>query len=121
MRSLYLQKSTRQLEMSLDTLPYMPEPYIPNVKMKSQCLSRRLAKEKVQCPGCKKFLQVATLAWRHKCKVPKHIPEDVVQQRLQHMRDEAAKSFRKRQETQNSSNTDAIDEDDTDNTQAGSE
>ena len=74
--------------------------------MKSQYLSRRLAKEKTQCPECNKILQVGTLAWSHRCKVQKSLPEDVVQQRLEKMRKEAAKSFKKHQEAQNSSNTD---------------
>jgi predicted Fe-S protein YdhL (DUF1289 family) len=101
--------------MTFDPLSYMPD----LVKMKSQCLSRRLAKEKTQCPGCKKVLQEGTLAWSHRCKVQKNVPEEVVRQRLQKMRDDAAKSFKQRQEAQNSSNIDAIDTIDT--TQTGSE
>ena len=68
-----------------------------DAKMKSQYLSRRLAKEKTQCPGCNKILQVGTLAWYHRCKVVKQVPEEVAQQRLEKMRGEAVKSFRKRQ------------------------
>ena len=86
-------------KMTVDTPLYMPDP-VKN--MKSHCLSRRLAKEKTQYPGCNKILQVGTLAWSHRCKVPKNIPEDIVQQRLQKMRDEAARSFKRRQ-AQNSS------------------
>ena len=80
--------------MNVDTPFYMPDPV---KKMKSHCLSRRLAKEKTQCPGCNKILQVGTLAWSHRCRVQKNIPDDVVQQRLQKMRDEAARSFKRRQ------------------------
>jgi len=83
--------------MSIDTLQYVSN---SGVKMKSQYLSRRLAKEKTQCPDCKKLLQVGTLAWYHRCRVAKHVPEEVVQHRLEKMREEAAKSFRKRQAAQ---------------------
>jgi hypothetical protein len=69
--------------------------------MKTQYLSRRLAKEKTQCPGCSKVLQVGTLAWAHRCRVAKkQVPEEVAQQRLEKMREEAVKSFRKRQAAQ---------------------
>ncbi len=99
--------------MKAATISYVSD---PGVKMKSQCLSRRLAKE--QCPGCKKVLQVGTLAWSHRCRIRKNVPEDVKRERLQKMRDDAAKNFKQRQEAQaqNSSNIDAID-----TTQTGSE
>ena len=83
--------------MSTATLQFVSD---PGVKMKSQYLSRRLAKEKTQCPGCNKVLQVGTLAWSHHCRVVKHVPEEAAQQRLEKMREEAAKSFRKRQAAQ---------------------
>ena len=75
-------------------------PTVPDISdtMKGPYLSRRLAKEKTTCPGCHKSLQVGTLAWSHKCRIVKPIPEDVVQQRLGRMREAAVKSFQLRQE-----------------------
>ena len=90
-------KLPEQHKMSIDTLQSMSD---SGAKMKSQYLSRRLAKEKTQCPGCNKILQVGTLAWSHRCRVAKHVPEEVAQQRLEKMREAAAESFRKRQEAQ---------------------
>ena len=50
------------------------------------CLSRRLAREKAECPGCGKVLQVGTLAWAHKCGGPRAAPSDqVVEARLAKM------------------------------------
>ena len=66
--------------------------------MKAPYLSRRLAKEKTTCPSCHKTMAVGTLAWSHRCRVVKPIPEDVVQLRLDMMRESAVKSFQQRQE-----------------------
>ena len=81
--------------MDVDTVPVVPD---PSDTMKAPYLSRRLAKEKTTCPGCHKTMQVGTLAWSHKCRVVKPIPDDVVQQRLDRMREAAVKSFQLRQE-----------------------
>ena len=70
----------------------------PNDTMKGPYLSRRLAKEKTTCPSCHKTMAVGTLAWSHRCRVVKPIPEDVVQLRLDMMRESAVKSFQQRQE-----------------------
>jgi hypothetical protein len=64
---------------------------------KTQYLSRRLAKEKTACPVCNKAMQVGTLAWSHKCKVAKAVPEHVLQARLDKMLHNAHKSFQNRQ------------------------
>ena len=56
-----------------------------DIMAKTQYLSRRLAKEKTACPVCNKAMQVGTLAWSHKCKVAKAVPEHVVQERLDKM------------------------------------
>ena len=64
--------------------------------MKAQYLSRRLAKERTTCPSCKKALQVGTLAWSHKCRVAKPLPDHVVQCRLDKQREMAVKSFQQR-------------------------
>ena len=81
--------------MDVATVPAVPD---PNDTMKGPYLSRRLAKEKTTCPGCHKTMQVGTLAWSHKCRVVKPIPENIVQQRLDMMREAAVKSFQLRQE-----------------------
>ena len=95
---LACRKLPDQHKMSVDTPPYVSD---SGVKMKTQYLSRRLAKEKTQCPGCSKILQVGTLAWSHRCRVAKkQVSEEVALQRLEKMREEAVKSFRKRQAAQ---------------------
>ena len=75
-----------------------PLPDSCDTMTKAQYLSRRLAREKVTCPGCQKTMQVGTLAWSHKCRVAKTVPEDVVQQRLNKMRENASNSYQQRQE-----------------------
>ena len=47
-------------------------------EMKSDYLSRRLARVMTTCPGCQKSLQVGTLAWTHKCKGSKQQPSEKV-------------------------------------------
>ena len=69
-----------------------------DIMAKTQYLSRRLAKEKTACPVCNKAMQVGTLAWSHKCKVAKAVPEHVLQARLDKMLHNAHKSFQNRQE-----------------------
>jgi hypothetical protein len=69
-----------------------------DIMTKAPYLSRRLAKEKTTCPGCNKAMQVGTLAWSHKCRVAKAVPEHVVQERLDKMLHNAHKSFKCRQE-----------------------
>jgi hypothetical protein len=64
---------------------------------KAQYLSRRLAKEKTVCPGCQKTLQLGTLAWSHRCRVVKAVPDHVVHERLDKMLHDAHKSFQRRQ------------------------
>ena len=68
-----------------------------DIMTKAQYLSRRLAKEKTTCPGYNKAMQVGTLAWSHKCRVAKAVPEHVVQERLDKMLHNAHKSFQQRQ------------------------
>jgi len=57
-------------------------------------LSRRLAKERVDCPGCGKNLRVSTLAWVHHCKRPSS--DATIQAKLAKMREMAVKSFESR-------------------------
>ena len=64
--------------------------------MKSTYLSRQLPKEKTQYPGCGKTLQLATLAWSHRCRVSKRLPDDVLQSRSKRQRDMAVESFQRR-------------------------
>jgi hypothetical protein len=68
--------------------------------MKSTYLSRQLSKEKTQCPGCGKTLQVGTLAWSHRCRVSKRLPDDVLQSRSKRQRDMAVESFQRRMQEQ---------------------
>ena len=54
-----------------------------NPKRGRACLSRRLAREKAECLGCGKVLQVGTLAWAHTCNGPRAQHSDqVVEARL---------------------------------------
>jgi hypothetical protein len=80
--------------MDVATVPAVPD---PSDTMKAPYLSRRLAKEKTTCPGCHKTMQVGTLAWSHRCRVVKSVPEHVVQERLDQMLQNAHKSFQQRQ------------------------
>ena len=57
-------------------------------------LSRRLAKERVDCPGCGKNLRVSTLAWGHHCKRPSS--EATIQAKLAKTREMAVKRFESR-------------------------
>ena len=56
-------------------------------------LSRRLAKERIDCPGCGKNLSVASLAWSHKCKTAS---ETAIQTKLTKMREQAVQTFQAR-------------------------
>ena len=57
-------------------------------------LSRRLAKERIDCPGCGKNLRVSTLAWVHHCKRPSS--EATIQAKLAKVREMAVKRFESR-------------------------
>ena len=59
-------------------------------------LSRRLAREKTTCPGCMKTMNVATLAWSHKCRVPKRVPESLVEGQRAKTQANAERSFQQR-------------------------
>ena len=59
-------------------------------------LSRRLAKQKVECPRCKKMLQISTLAYSHKCRRTKPIPDHLVQCKVAQMRHAATNNFHHR-------------------------
>ena len=80
------------------TRPILPDAIAAD--MKSTFLSRRLAKEKVECPGCGKWLQIGTLAWSHHCKASKPPSDDAVQRRRDRMKAMAVKSFQRRMATQ---------------------
>ena len=69
-------------QMSGDTLPGRTE--FP---------SRRLARERVDCPHCGKDLTIATLAWSHRCKRTDAV---TVQTKLDGMRTRAVYSFQTR-------------------------
>ena len=57
-------------------------------------LSRRLAKERVDCPSCGLNLSVATLSWSHKCK--KVSSEATFQTKLVDMKERAVRNFQLR-------------------------
>ena len=56
-------------------------------------LSRRLAKERVDCPNCGKNLTLATLSWSHRCKVS---ADAKFQTKLAEMHERANRSFQNR-------------------------
>ena len=62
-------------------------------------LSRRLAKQKVECPRCKKVLQIATLAYSHKCHRSKPVPDHIVQSKIARMCHSATNNFQIRMAT----------------------
>ena len=82
--------------MDVATIPALSDS--SGIMAKTQYLSRRLAKEKTACPVCNKAMQVGTLAWSHKCRVAKAVPEHMVQERLDKLLHNAHKSFQCRQE-----------------------
>lgn len=84
-------------QKQMGAIDLSPLPDSSDTMTKAPYLSRRLAKEKTTCPGCHKTLQVGTLAWSHKCRVVKSVPEHVVQERLDQMLQNAHKSFQQRQ------------------------
>ena len=61
-------------------------------------LSRRLAKERVDCPNCGKNLTLATLSWSHKCKAS---ADAKFQTKLAEMHERAHRSFHNRNPTSN--------------------
>ena len=72
-------------------------------------LSRILAKERVDCPGCGKNLRVSTLAWAHHCK--RLASEATIHAKLTKMRGMAVKRFENRTESMVERTTDPIDTD----------
>jgi hypothetical protein len=56
-------------------------------------LSRRLARERVDCPNCRKSLTLATLSWSHKCKV---LADAKFQVKLAEMHKRAHQNFQAR-------------------------
>ena len=74
--------------MHIDS-PKMPQP-------RRTYLSRRLVKEKADCPQCGKTMRISTLAWSHVCKGSHHTSEAVVQTRLAKMHEKAVQSFQQR-------------------------
>jgi hypothetical protein len=59
-------------------------------------LSRRLAKERVDCPNCGKNLTLATLSWSHRCKAS---ADAKFQTKLAEMHGRAHRSFHNRNPT----------------------
>ena len=69
-------------------------------------LSRRLAKERVDCPNCGKHLTLATLSWSHKCKVS---ADAKFQTKLAEMHERANRSFQNRNQPTSNPMDDATD------------
>ena len=64
-------------------------------------LARRLARQKVMCPGCGKYMAVATLHSTHVCAgvAAKEQSEEFIQRRLEKTKDRAIDAFRNRHGT----------------------
>ena len=77
-------------------------------------LARRLAREKVMCPGCGKYMAVATLQYTHVCAgaATKEQTEEAIQRRLEVAKGRAIDAFRNRHSTRlEESNMEASDGD----------
>ena len=75
-----------------------------NPKRGRACLSRRLAREKAECLGCGKVLQVGTLAWAHTCNGPiSQHSDQVVEARLAKMVANATRKHAERMATRDRS------------------
>ena len=64
-------------------------------------LARRLARQKVMCPGCGKYLAIATLQFSHVCAGvgAKEQTEEFIQRRLEKAKDRAIEAFQNRHGT----------------------
>jgi hypothetical protein len=71
----------------------MAEVPMPGAPGRAEFPSRRLARERVDCPQCGKDLTIATLAWSHRCKRTDAV---TVQTKLDGMRTRAVYSFQAR-------------------------
>ena len=68
-------------------------------------LARKLAREKVMCPGCGKHMAVATLQYTHVCTgTAKEPTEEQIQRRLQMAKNRAIAGFLNRHGVQEGSN-----------------
>jgi hypothetical protein len=77
------------------SLPYPLDVPLDDPSMSPRVfLSRRLAKERVDCPSCGLNLTVATLSWSHKCK--KVSSEATFQTKLVDMKERAVRNFQLR-------------------------
>jgi len=85
--------------VQMTEVPTVQMTEVPTVQMTDQMPgrtefpSRRLARERVNCPQCGKDLTIATLAWSHRCK---RTNEATVQTKLDEMRTRAVYSFQVR-------------------------
>ena len=86
---------------------------LPDIEQAVMCpkpyLSRILAKERIDCPGCGKNLRVSTLAWAHHCKRP--VSEATIHAKIAKMRGKAVERFENRTESMADRTTDPIDTD----------
>ena len=63
-------------------------------------LARRLARQKGMCPGCGKYMAIATLQYVHVCTGAAREPnEEFIQRRLEKAKDRAIDAFRHRHGT----------------------
>ena len=90
-------------DFAMDFLPFVSskmDAARESPKRGRACLSRRLAREKAECPGCGKVLQVGTLAWAHRCNGPRAQHSDqVVEARLAKMVANATRKHAERMAT----------------------
>ena len=69
----------------------------PKSKRHQGELARKLAREKVMCPGCGKYMAVATLQYAHVCAgAAKEPNEEEIQRRLQMAKNRAIAGFLQR-------------------------
>ena len=94
-------------DITMDFLPFASskmDAANENPKRGRACLSRKLAREKAECLGCGKVLQVGTLAWAHRCNGPRAPHSDqVVEARLAKMVANATRKHAERMATRNRS------------------
>ena len=83
----------------------------PQSKRHQGELARKLARERVMCPGCGKYMAIATLQYTHVCAgAGKEPTEEVIQRRLQVATSRAIAGFWTRHGVQEDSDQDTREE-----------
>jgi len=90
-------------DIKMVTRPVSPKPK-PKQKRHQGELARKLARERVMCPGCCKCMAVATLQYTHVCAgATKEPNEEEIQKRLQMAKNRAIAGFLQRHGAQEDS------------------